>query len=85
MGITRARITDALVRKARKLTGMKTKRQILRAALELLVRTETRKRILRFRRIGVSVVESLDGSHLAPKRLRNPAAQRGRNSSMDDR
>jgi len=33
------------VRKARKLTGLQTKREIVDKALELLVRTETRKGI----------------------------------------
>ena len=41
-------IDDSLVRQARKLTGLKTKRQIVDKALELLVRSENRKGILRY-------------------------------------
>ena len=41
-------IDESLVRKARKLTGLKTKRRIVDKALELLVRSESRKGILRY-------------------------------------
>ena len=41
-------IDEGLVRQARKLTGLKTKRQIVDKALELLVRSENRKGILRY-------------------------------------
>jgi len=41
-------IDESLVRQARKLTGLKTKRQIVDKALELLVRSENRKGILRY-------------------------------------
>ncbi len=41
-------INEDLVRKARKLTRLKTKRQIVDRALELLVRSESRKGILRY-------------------------------------
>lgn len=41
-------IDEGLIRKARKLTRLKTKRQIVHKALELLVRSETRKGILRY-------------------------------------
>lgn len=41
-------INEALVRQARKLTRLKTKRQIVHKALELLVRSESRKGILRY-------------------------------------
>jgi Arc/MetJ family transcription regulator len=41
-------INESLVRKARKLTRLKTKRQIVDKALELLVRSESRKGILRY-------------------------------------
>jgi Arc/MetJ family transcription regulator len=41
-------INETLVRKARKLTRLKTKRQIVDKALELLVRSESRKGILRY-------------------------------------
>ncbi|HEY2121541.1 MAG TPA: type II toxin-antitoxin system VapB family antitoxin [Candidatus Acidoferrum sp.] len=40
-------IDERLVRKARKLTRLKSKRQIVDKALELLVRSESRKGILR--------------------------------------
>ena len=40
---TNIEINDHLIRQARKLTRLKTKRQIVDKALELLVRTETRK------------------------------------------
>ncbi len=41
-------IDEKLIRKARKLTRLKTKKQIVHRALELLVRAETRKGILRY-------------------------------------
>lgn len=53
MGRTNINIDEDLVRKARKLTRLKTKRQIVDKALELLVRTESRKGILRFYGSGV--------------------------------
>ena len=46
-------IDEELVRKARKLTRLKTKRQIVNRALELLVRSESRKGILRHYGTGV--------------------------------
>ena len=46
-------IDDNLVRKARKLTRLKSKRQIVDRALELLVRSESRKGILRYYGSGV--------------------------------
>lgn len=48
MARTNIDIDDELMRKARKLTGLKTKRQIVDKALELLVRSESRKGILRY-------------------------------------
>ena len=48
-----SRSIDALVREARKLTRLKTKRQIVDRALELLVRTESRKGILRYYGAGI--------------------------------
>jgi Arc/MetJ family transcription regulator len=53
MGRTNIEIDESLVRKARKLTPLKTKRQIVDRALELLVRSETRKGILRYYGSGV--------------------------------
>ena len=46
-------IDESLVRKARKLTRLKTKRQIVDKALELLVRSESRKGILRYYGSGI--------------------------------
>ncbi len=48
MSRTNIEIDDGLVRQARKLTRLKTKREIVDRALELLVRSESRKGILRF-------------------------------------
>lgn len=41
-------INESLMRKAKKLTRLKTKRQTVEKALELLVRSESRKGILRY-------------------------------------
>lgn len=53
MSRTNIEIDEKLVRKARKLTRLKTKRQIVARALELLVRSETRKGILRYYASGI--------------------------------
>ena len=53
MSRTNIEIDDALIRKVRKLTDLKTKREIVDRALELLVRTESRKGILRYYGSGV--------------------------------
>jgi Arc/MetJ family transcription regulator len=53
MSRTNIELDDALVLKARKLTHLKTKREIVDRALELLVRSETRKGILRFYGSGI--------------------------------
>jgi Arc/MetJ family transcription regulator len=53
MGRTNIEIDESLVRKARKLTRLKTKREIVEAALELLVRSESRKGILRHYGTGI--------------------------------
>jgi Arc/MetJ family transcription regulator len=53
MARTNIDIDDRLIRKARKLTRLKTKRQIVDKALELLVRSESRKGILRFYGSGI--------------------------------
>ncbi len=50
---TNVDINEDLIRKARKLTRLKTKRQIVDKALELLVRSESRKGILRYYGSGV--------------------------------
>ncbi|MBV9072323.1 MAG: type II toxin-antitoxin system VapB family antitoxin [Acidobacteria bacterium] len=46
-------VNDLLMRKARKLTGLKTQREIVERALELLVRSEERKGILKFYGSGI--------------------------------
>ncbi len=53
MGRTNIEIDESLVRKARRLTRLKTKREIVDRALELLVRSETRKGILRYYGSGI--------------------------------
>jgi Arc/MetJ family transcription regulator len=53
MGRTNIDIDEGLVRKARKLTRLKTKRQIVDKALELLVRSESRKAILHYYGRGI--------------------------------
>jgi Arc/MetJ family transcription regulator len=53
MGRTNIVLDDNLVRKARKLTGLKTKREIVGKALELLVRSETRKGMLHYFGTGI--------------------------------
>jgi hypothetical protein len=53
MGRTNIEIDDRLVSKARKLTRLKTKREIVDKALELLVRSESRKGILWYFGTGV--------------------------------
>ncbi len=50
---TNVDINERLVREARKLTRLKTKRQIVDKALELLVRSERRKGILRYYGSGI--------------------------------
>jgi len=46
-------IDDTVMRRARKLTHLKTKRQIVDKALKLLVRCESRKGILRYYGSGI--------------------------------
>jgi Arc/MetJ family transcription regulator len=53
MSRTTVEIDDGLVRKARRLTGLRTKQEIIAKALELLVRTESRKGILRHYGCGI--------------------------------
>ena len=50
---TNININETLIRKARKLTRLKTKREIVDRALELLVRSEDRKSILHYHRSGI--------------------------------
>ena len=53
MGRTNIVLNDTLIRQARKLTRLKTKREIVDRALEVLVRSETQKEILRFQGSGI--------------------------------
>ena len=46
-------VNESLIRKAKRLTRLKTKRQIVDRALELLVRSESRKGILRYYGSGI--------------------------------
>jgi Arc/MetJ family transcription regulator len=46
-------IDEALIRKARRLTRLRTKRQIVNTALELFVRSESRKGVLRYYGSGI--------------------------------
>jgi Arc/MetJ family transcription regulator len=48
MGRTNIHLNDELIRKARRLTRLKSKREIVDRALDLLVRSESRKRIVRY-------------------------------------
>ncbi len=53
MGRTSIYIDETLVRKARELTRLKTKREIVDKALKLLVRSESRKGILTYFGTGI--------------------------------
>jgi Arc/MetJ family transcription regulator len=53
MARTNIEIDEDLVRRVRKLTGLKTKRAIVDKALQLLVRTEAQKGLLRFYGSGI--------------------------------
>lgn len=53
MSRTNIDIDDKLIREARRLTRLKTKRAVVQSALELLVRTERRKRILAYFSSGI--------------------------------
>lgn len=53
MSKTNIELDDALILTARRLTRLKSKREIVDRALELLVRSETRKGILRYYKSGV--------------------------------
>jgi Arc/MetJ family transcription regulator len=66
MARTNININEKLIRKARKLTHLKTKREIVDRALELLVRSEDRKSILRYHGSGV-----WKGEYKAARRNRN--------------
>jgi len=53
MSRTNIDIEDRLIRQARRLTGLKTKKAVVGRALEELVRIETRKGILRYYGSGI--------------------------------
>ena len=53
MSRTNIDLDEGMIRKARKLTRLKTKRQIVDKALKLLVRSESRKGVLRYYGSGV--------------------------------
>ena len=53
MARTNININETLIRKAKKLTRLKTKREIVDRALELLVRSEDRKSILHYHGSGI--------------------------------
>jgi Arc/MetJ family transcription regulator len=48
MGRTNIEINESLLRKARKLTGLTTKREIINKALRLPLRSESRKGLLTY-------------------------------------
>jgi Arc/MetJ family transcription regulator len=53
MGRTNIHLSDELIGEARRLTGLKTKREIVEKALYLFVRSERRKGILRYYGSGI--------------------------------
>jgi Arc/MetJ family transcription regulator len=53
MSRTNIDLDDTLLRRARQLTGLKTKKALVHKALEVLVRTEGRKGILRYFGSGI--------------------------------
>jgi Arc/MetJ family transcription regulator len=53
MARTNININETLIRKAQKLTRLKTKREIVDRALQLLVRSENRKGILHYHGRGI--------------------------------
>ncbi len=53
MSRTTIDLDDRLIRRAQRLTGLKTKRAIVNRALECLVRTEARNGILRYYASGI--------------------------------
>ena len=65
MGRTNINIDENLIRRARKLTRLKTKREIVDRALDLLVRSEDRKSMLRYHGSGI-----WKGDHKAARRNR---------------
>jgi len=71
MSRTNIELDDALILKVRKLTRLKTKREIVDRALELLVRSETRKGIIRFYGSGVWNAD-LKAERRKPRSIRNP-------------
>jgi Arc/MetJ family transcription regulator len=50
---TNINIDDRLLSRARRLTRLRTKREVVHRALEVLVESEARKNILRYRGAGI--------------------------------
>lgn len=67
MSRTNIDLDDRLVRRARRLTGLKSKKALVHRALENLVRAEARKGILRFYASGI-----WQGDLKAMRRSRTP-------------
>jgi Arc/MetJ family transcription regulator len=67
MSRTNIELDDRLIRRARRLTGLKSKKAVVHRALENLVRTEARKGILRFYASGI-----WQGDLKAMRRSRTP-------------
>ena len=53
MARTNINLDETLMRRAQKLTQLSSKRQVVNTALELLVRSESRKGILRYYGAGI--------------------------------
>ncbi len=53
MSRTNIDLDEGLIRRARRLTGLKTKKSVVHRALQTLVRTEARKGILRYYGSGI--------------------------------
>ena len=67
MARTNIDLDDSLMRRARRLTGLKTKKAVVHRALESLIRAEARKGILRFHGSGI-----WQGDLKAMRRSRRP-------------
>jgi Arc/MetJ family transcription regulator len=67
MARTNIYLDDRLIRRAGRLTGLRTKKAIVHRALEALVRTEARKGILKFYGTGI-----WQGDLKAMRRSRRP-------------
>ena len=67
MARTNIDLDDRLIRRARRLTGLKTKKAVVHRALEGLIRAEARKGILKFYGSGI-----WQGNLKAMRRSRQP-------------